>query len=483
LKHVDLLFSAFIPDRGGAPFPEDPGYLVDAVAVRPTKNGWTVQPDAILLASAAAVTNAPVSAYHAGDTLAQDFFAGSATDLYQSDDLGVTWSDVSRAGNYTNSNEWDWAQFDQYIFAAKLGAATPPQIKDITASTATIFADLGGGAPTVCSTIARVRDHLVVGCLATAGAATRDVQWSDIGDPQSFSTPGSATALARQAGSQSLPYEQGMVRKIVGGEKFGIVLQEHGMSRMTYQGGNVVYSFDNFNKQIGLGESRVSSTVQVGGVLYLLNQSGMYATDGYEVQKLSDGVFDDALIQNNLGHPNATLGAGVSAAHDKLNGSVLIANNNSIIVGYNYQVGKFFIQGETANAVIFDGIAGVNDPTPTVFGFDSDKKLVKYTAAPSGVNLQTGYVEVLPGRRVRLLGAQLLGSGTSTPTLAYKTTDTPNSVNVLQTSFTSMTAPPRGDIQTARADGRFFAFRLTGAQGLGAMLRGLRIYFELSSEQ
>jgi hypothetical protein len=488
MPFVDVLFSDFVPDRGGAPWPEDPAYLVDAVAVRPTGNGWRVHADATLVASTATVgpgtttQTSPVSAYHCGDTIAQDFFAGSDTKLFQSDDLGATWNDVSRSTAYSSGNDWDWAQFNNLIFAAH-GVSTPVQRKEITTTTAVLFTDLGGGSPSSCKTVARVRDHLVLGHLEeTAGVTSRTVQWSSIGDPEDYPTPGSATARARQSGSRVMPYEQGLVQKVVGGEKFGIVMQESGLSRMTYIGGDVVYQFDNFSPKIGLDESRVRSVIQVGGVVYFVNSSGLFGTDGAELQKLSDGVLDDALIQGNLSHPNATVGAGVSAAHDARNGNILIATNGGLVLGYNYWRSKFFIQSEAAESVIFDGIGGVNDATPKVYEFVS-RRLNQLTAAPSGVGIQTGYIELVPGMRVRLLAAHILGAQTTTPTIGYKGVDTPNSADVLQTGFTSLTAAPRGIKQTGRGEARFFSFRVTGAQGLAALLKGLRVYYEPVSEE
>jgi hypothetical protein len=480
-KFVDVLFSDFIPDRGGAPWPEDPGYLVDAVGIRPTLNGWRTSAQATL-AGAATVAAVPISMYHTGDTAAQDFFVATSSNIYQSDDVAATWNDVSRSTAYSAISEVDWAQFDAVMFAA-LGQQV--QRKEITTTTATLFTDLGGGAPAFARSVARVRDHLVLGGLGSGeGATGRTIQWSSIGDPEDYPTPGSATALARQAGSRVLPYELGLVRKVVGGEKFGIVMQENGLSRMTYRGGNVVYNLDTYNRQVGIGESRLRSVVQAGGVLYFVSNGGMYATDGYGVQKLSDGVLNDALIANNLSHPDAALGVGVAGAHDERNGTVLIRTNGGLVLGYNYRLGKFFIQSvATALSVIASGIATNNDNTPLVYGISSARLLQKLTAAPTDVNLQTGYIELVPNMRINVLAAHLLGSGTTTPTISYKATDTPNSVDVAQTGFTAMTAAPRGIKQTSRSNGRFFAFRVTGAQGLGALLRGLRVFYEVVSEE
>lgn len=483
---VDILFGDFVPDRGGRTWPEEPGYLVDAQGIRPTRNGWRVQAQATLVSGGVAVpsTGNINSAISLGDTINQDFFAGSSTELFQSDDKGASWSDVSGA-TYSAGNAWDFAVFDDLIIATNNSSVTLPQRKEIGTTTATTFIDLVGMSFSY-QTVARVRDHVVLGQRNGSDATSRSVQWSSIGNPEDYPTPGSATALSRQSGLQLMPWEQGIVRKVIGGEKFGIVMQENGMSRMTYIGGNIVYRFDNFNKQVGLGNAGVSGVVQVDDVIYFANGRGVYATNGYDVQKLSDGVLDDALVENNLNHPDASLNSVVSAAHDKLNSQVLFWTNSNDLLGYNYRHNKFFMntvgKGPVNPSVIFDGIKTVNDNDGVVYSIATDELMYQFDVANSP-ELQTGFMELVPGRRFQFQGAYLLGADLTTPTISIKVVDDPNNIDLTQGSFTSLTSAARDLKQTLRKTGRFIAFRVTGAQSLAALLAGLRIYYKpVSSE-
>ena len=46
-----------------------------------------------------------------------------------------------------------------------------------------------------------------------------------------------------------------------------------------------------------------------------------------------------------------------------------------------------------------------------------------------------------------------------------------------------MTAAPRGNMLNARADGNFFAFRITGTGAESQLIRGIRVYFQRSARQ
>jgi hypothetical protein len=96
------------------------------------------------------------------------------------------------------------------------------------------------------------------------------------------------------------------------------------------------------------------------------------------------------------------------------------------------------------------------------------------------LSVQTGYIEIDPGYRVQLQGAQILGPGTSGLTLSYKTAASISLCDTSQADFTEMTAAPLGEKRTARASAQYIAFRITGAP-LGAtpmLLRGIRVYAE-----
>lgn len=492
-EFVDVLFSDFVPDRGGTPWPENPGYLVDANGARPTLNGWVTGLDATAVATAFAGATV-LAAFEANDII----FVATTKEIWETRDKGLNWADNKQATYGADvADNWCFTQFDELVVATN--RVTQPQKKDIGAGTFQAdFADLSGvtagsGAEVCC----RVRDHLVFGGLygaMSSGIATNlggqsALRWSSIGDPEAWPEPGSATALSTQAGAQVLPAEYGYITGLVGFERYGLVFQERAVTRMTYEGGNVVYQFDRISQGVGSGIPGVSSPqafVTVDGITYFWNRAGIYATDGYKIRPISAGRLDASLFSSTLSHPDQ-LGAITHAVHDPARRSIyFIAQNlasfgNARTLAYDYVLDRFYLVAPTTLLALFNSSASTTaaagtDGIHAAWGV-AGHTLQRLTAVPTTVDLQTGFIELVPGKRVQLQGAHILGSGTTTPTIGFKGADNPNSLSIVQTGFTSMTAAARDIKQTARDTNRFFSFRVTGAQGAGATIRGLRIYY------
>lgn len=205
-------------------------------------------------------------------------FAGTAAKLYRL--TGTTWNDVSIAGGYTlgASEFWDFAQFGTRIVAVAL--AENPQSYVI--GTSTLFANLAGSPPKA-STMAVVRDFLVLGGITTQRNL---VQWSDINDPEQWATG--------QAGSQELP-EGGAVIRIIGGD-VGYVFQEAAISRMTYVGPPFIFDFDTVHKNIGMAAAR--GAVRIGGAVFFLATDGFYQFDigGGGLTPIGHGKVDKTIL-------------------------------------------------------------------------------------------------------------------------------------------------------------------------------------------
>lgn len=104
------------------------------------------------------------------------------------------------------------------------------------------------------------------------------VQWSAIANDSSFPTPLTQAALAAQSSYEDLSADFGRVQAIIGFPQYGVVLQRSGITRMTYVGGDVVFSFAPYEKKHG-AVSRLAIVV-VGNVIYYVSDEGFYATDG-----------------------------------------------------------------------------------------------------------------------------------------------------------------------------------------------------------
>ena len=79
---------------------------------------------------------------------------------------------------------------------------------------------------------------------------------------------------------------------------------------------------------------------------------------------------------------------------------------------------------------------------------------------------------------MQLQSAHILGTGTGSLTLSYKTAATSADCDVSQSGFTSMTAAPLGQKKTGRASAQYIAFRITGTGAESQLIKGIRVYFE-----
>jgi hypothetical protein len=485
--YIDIPLGPYEPDWGGLPRQEQAGYLVDATGAHLTTNGYRPLPTFADVASATQF--AGVSDYGAhfrhvvGITQTSAFFAmtGSGA-IYESRAAGTdTWQTVTPGGLGTFATPFaNFFQFDDLVIM--INAGMDPASKSLTDSHATTFAALGGSPPKArCG--ATVRAHAVLGGLITTDPYA--VRWSAIGDAEDWPTPGTADARSKQAGTETLDKQYGVVRAVLGGEKFGIVVQEFALTRMTYVGGRAVYEFDTYHRETGFGFGRYSPFVTDGALWYWYNDKGFFATDGYSVASLSEGKIDDAIFNDFINHADAdNVIASYSGAFDARRSLVIFsqAYGSSVTrhLCYHTRTKSFsFLSDSTIDAVFQGDATGTGpDSGRTAFAISSSRRLQKFSGASGSIALQTGYIELDPGYRVQLQGAHLLGTGTGSLTLAYKTAATSSDCDVSQSGFTSLTAAGLGQKKTGRASGQYIAFRITGTGAESQLINGIRVYAE-----
>lgn len=133
--------------------------------------------------------------------------------------------------------------------------------------------------------------HLTFGSGLTAGdqvyasyvqAAPYRVWWSAIGDPTQWPVPLSNAALAAQSGYQDLDPTYGPVTYIAGYPQYALIFQRSGITRASYVGGQVVFSFQPYSFKKGVIAH--GAAVQVGAEVWFLADDGFYVTDGANVQ-------------------------------------------------------------------------------------------------------------------------------------------------------------------------------------------------------
>lgn len=469
----DIIFGDYAPDRGGLPFPKDPGYLVQASNVRPTSQGYRPMAIDAEVASASTLSVTPNSAMGFSTSSTPHHYAGSSTALHESDDYGVTWYDNSKAA-YTTSAYWDFALFETYVIA--VNGVDAPQFKLITAAIADNFADLAGSPPTA-GRAARVRDHLVLGKISTN---VYKLQWGTIGDPTSWPTPGSADALADQAGEQELPRELGPISQIVGGEKFGLVFQTFGITRMTYVGGNVVYTFDTYERARGSGHNR--SAIMVDGNCYYASELGIFRTDGYAVENLSAGMVEDSIVRDFLSLTEAG-NYGYSVAYDSRTSTVMWSKATGYVLCYHVLYKRFSILtlagSPSVSGTLYSATNGAsNDIAIQVpMAFNNTPRLVAFddtTAVPT--TLRTGYFELGDGFS-EIVGLEPLGKGTSIAA-AVKSIAAISSADVSSASYNAASSPTRSHLYRIRQSGRYHSLKLTGTAAAGDLYQGIRVHYE-----
>lgn len=486
---VDIPFGPFLPDFGGMPNPEIPGYLTDAVGIRLTPNGYRGMPAFADVASAAAIGGATTfwQGFFCESSTTRNFFVLNHSDgkIYESQDEGVTWTDATPAAGSAPTFPGHFFTYESdVIFVCQARAA----IKRAIASAAgTDFSNLGGSPP-IANCGAQVREHVVLGGLG--GVDNYAIQTSAIGDQADWPTPGTADARAKESIRQTLPQSLGIVRQVLGGEKIGIVVQERGLTRMTYEGGDTVYAFDTFERMSGKGFERYPYFATNGNLWYWYNDGGVFATDGYSVERLDDGKIEAAIINDLLSFNSNTAlpTAECHSSYDPHRHLIVFGNHvRDYQLTYDVTLGSFSFMNEAQVTGPFLGrsssVSSAKTYGPSLYNVNQSSRKLQMLSSEGGTAVfQTGYIELDPGYRFQLQGAHLLGVGAGSYTISYKIAATSSACDLSQSGFTNMTAAGLGQKDTARDSGQYIAFRIFGTSAESHLIRGIRVYFNRAEE-
>lgn len=136
----------------------------------------------------------------------------------------------------------------------------------------------------------RIGNFVLVGGLSTNRFA---VQWCAIGDPTDWPTPDTDDARSKQSGLEELPNSLGHVTAIADGDFFGYVFQERGITKLTYVGGDVVFTVDTFEENRGV--VRPGRMVQTENLAFFESDRGYHAinTGSGEIADIGYGKVDD----------------------------------------------------------------------------------------------------------------------------------------------------------------------------------------------
>ena len=135
---------------------------------------------------------------------------------------------------------------------------------------------------------ATVRDFVVLGGLS---ADRYGIWWSAIGDPTSWPTPASDAARAVQSGTQSFPTKHGWVTAVTSNDFYMYVFQTKAITKGTYVGGDVVWSFDTFEEDRGC--VRQGMMAQIDDMVIFESERGRHILQNDQIADIGFGITDD----------------------------------------------------------------------------------------------------------------------------------------------------------------------------------------------
>lgn len=173
------------------------------------------------------------------------------------------------------------------------------------------------------------------------------LQWSPIGNANTtWPTPLTNAALAVQSGINDLEYEYGPIMFISGYPLYGVIFQRNAITRASYIGGNVVFSWQTYARNQGLLAK--GAAVQVGNNTYFLSEAGFFSTDGANVVPIGTAQDNSAGIDGwFFANVNESALGAISSGYDALKRCVFFAIPTGIntlpdtLLTYNILAGRW----------------------------------------------------------------------------------------------------------------------------------------------
>lgn len=440
------------------------------------------------LASLVSLGEDPLAAYARGaiaglDSAGNPFnFAGDAAALYRLASAGT--EDVSKAGGYsaTDDTRWGKAQYGQDVFFCNPN----DELQFFNLRTSSLFEDVSADAPR-----ARYMDvigqHLVLGNIYTPdeGPLTDAVAWPAIDNPFSWPTAGSDLALSVQSGRQRLKGNGGWVQAVVGGAEVGAIFQERAIWRMDYRGGDVIYEFSPV--EMGRGLYIPQLAIPIGRRIFYCAEDGFYLFDYVSSKPIGESrvnrFFLDDLDANYLDRVSWVSDPDKPRVIVSYPGAGNTAGTPNKQIIYDYALDRFThaeVNVELLTRVIapasasldalpdedIDVAGGSFDDRPSAIGaeiigaYNTSHVLGQFTGSALAATIESGDVELQPGRRSRTASVRPLVDGAE-PTVQ---------VAGLAKSGATVTFGPEKSRQPdgkcpSRVDGRYHRFRLNIPSG------------------
>jgi len=423
-----IQFGEWLPDQ-----PRLGNSCITATNVRPLPRGY-----APWLGFGTAASNALASAPVGVISLQRvggivEHFAGTTTRLYRL--VSGTWTDVSKGGlAYSTGTFWRFALYGERLIATNGIDA----VQKFDLGTDSTFLDLAGSPPIHAFPIV-VRDFLVA--VDVKDGSGFELKWSANNNSEKWSADCGA-------GAQDF-LDGGPVVGGVGGE-FGIILQQRGITRMTFVGGDLRFTFDKIEGAVGCASA--DSIVQVRGALFYLSDEGFQLFDGARSRNISDERVSNTFFAA------ATDISTVRGAIDKPNSSVVWEYQTASgkkLIAYNYALDRWSESSLAVNGLhsritsTGDVLAGFNTSTHILAPLDG-------TALSATVSTGDMVLNENGGVMVRGIRAQVDASYSAMLGKRRDLSDAETTVNL--TANSNGRAP-------AHARGRYLRFEIQPSAG------------------
>jgi hypothetical protein len=386
-------------------------------------------------------------------TAAVTTYAATGTMLYSGGIANPTTAKLAAPVSASALWDWQFAQYENYVFACN-GDNSLYHTLDAAGNFA------ASGAPDAFF-IGVVGQFVVVGNINDGTAKPYSIRWCDIDSPLSWSTPGSAAAIAAQAGEQTMPAKFGQVVGIVGGDQHALVLQEYGVTRMTYVGGNAVFQFDEI--ETTRGAFFAQSIVRAGAQTFFIANDGFCVCNGVSVTPIGEGKVNKTLFATLS--PNCLIRGSYNHQEQCVFWShgVGVETTPTTLICYHIPSGRFSRAAQALECVDTGLYGSVQGP----YAFSTNHKVASWestTAAKAFIGtatIATADAEFNPGGRTYVGGVKPHVESTgSAPTVTMRLgTRNALSSSVTYTAATSLTS--RTGFADFRSDAKYHRAELS----------------------
>lgn len=300
-----------------------------------------------------------------------------------------------------------------------------------------------------------------------------NVRWCAIGNPTSWPTPNTSAASSVQAGEQTMSNRFGIVTAVSGGDFFGYVFQERGITKMTYVGGDVVFAFDTFEETRGC--IAYNRRVAVDDTIFFQSAEGYHALANDQVADIGFGVVNDSYPPLLAGSVPDSQQRNVVA--NPAIGTVIFEDKG---LCYNYKTGQFTVVDDLSSKILFsindaDGIIGEVIVGSTYYAMQDQSNGSALTAT-----LETAESDLNQGGRTVVDGVRPLINGGTVAVSVGVRNDLDDAVTYSTgTSINSRTGKANFRSAAINAEGRYQRVKLEITGGFETAL-GADVEYESS---